>query len=406
MHDALHKANYSSCQYRSSISLHLHSTSEATCCGGSRGGHEINPVKLSDNQRIESFAEIPAEVRRRLACGERVLLVLLDAFGRDFLDAHSSHPLVQRLEVTPLRSQFPSTTTAHVTTLHFGPPVQEHGLYEWNLLEPALGEIICPLRFNSAGAAADETLSGRLDPAVLAPGPTFYETLGAPSAVAQPRAIAASVFTRLATVGAQMIAFDDLHGGALAVARALHQREELRYVLLYWDAIDHCGHQRGPGSPAFRAACRDALDALWHGLRELEGVSVLVTADHGQIDVRPDRVDHLDELWPELPALLSQPRPAGSSRDAFLHVRPGEIQRVIDGLGARLDGRAEVRRADELFTEIGPRLRARLGDVVVLPAPGRQVWLRSAAAHERWFRGQHGGCLNAETSTYLAELMR
>jgi hypothetical protein len=28
--------------------------------------------------------------------------------------------------------------------------VQEHGLYEWNVLEPELNEIICPLRFNLA----------------------------------------------------------------------------------------------------------------------------------------------------------------------------------------------------------------------------------------------------------------
>jgi hypothetical protein len=45
-----------------------------------------------------------------------------------------------------------------------------------------------------------------------------------------------------------------------------------------------------------------------------------------------------------------------------------------------------------------------LGDVVVLPADGRQAWLRSAAANEQRFRGQHGGLHEAETSTYLATM--
>jgi hypothetical protein len=57
-----------------------------------------------------------------------------------------------------------------------------------------------------------------------------------------------------------------------------------------------------------------------------------------------------------------------------------------------------------LFHQIGDRLRARLGQVVVLPAAGRQAWLRSASANERWWRGQHGGLDPAETETYLAEV--
>jgi hypothetical protein len=42
--------------------------------------------------------------------------------------------------------------------------------------------------------------------------------------------------------------------------------------------------------------------------------------------------------------------------------------------------------------------------VAVLPVRGRQAWLRSAAANEQRFRGQHGGLHEAETSTYLARL--
>ena len=147
-----------------------------------------------------------------------------------------------------------------------------------------------------------------------------------------------------------------------------------------------------------------ALDAIAAQLEDLRDVTVLVTADHGQVPVSAERVDYLDELWPELPAMLSQPRPAGSSRDAFLHVREEHVETVLAELPARLDDGARVLPAAELFDRVGPRLAARLGQVAVLPAPGRQVWLRSAPANERWFRGQHGGLDPAETETYLAEV--
>jgi len=354
---------------------------------------------------VKSFADIPTEVRRRVDAGQRVVLILLDAFGLEFLERHRDHPLIQRLDVTPLTSQFPSTTTAHVPSVHFGMPVHEHGLYEWNILEPALGEIICPLRFNSTGVEEEEgTLVGRLEPSVLAPGPTIYESLAVPCIVAQPSRLGGS-FSAVATRGAQVIGFRRLREGVRALGEAFAApRSDHRYALLYWDLVDRAGHDHGPASPEFAAACKRSLDEVWDAITALRSVTVLLTADHGQVDVGPDRVDYLDELWPDLPRLLSQPRPAGSSRDVFLHVHAEHVATVIDELSARLDGRAEVRPARELFERIGPRLEARLGDVAVLPVTGRQAWLRSAAAHEQRFRGQHGGLHEAETSTYLATL--
>ena len=59
----------------------------------------------------------------------------------------------------------------------------------------------------------------------------------------------------------------------------------------------------------------------------LRGVAVLVP-----VDVGPDRVGYLDDLWPELSTLLSQSRPAGSSRDVFLHVH---AEHVLEGLHGR-----------------------------------------------------------------------
>jgi hypothetical protein len=353
---------------------------------------------------VKSFTDIPAEVRRRIDAGERVILILLDAFGLEFLERHRDHPLIQRLEVTPLTSQFPSTTTAHVSSVHFGVPVYEHGLYEWNILEPTLGEIICPLRFNATGAEEEGTLVGRLEPSVLAPGPTFYESLAVPCVVAQPFRLAGS-FSAVATRGAQVIGFRRLNEGVRALGQMFAAAgSDHRYTLLYWDLIDAAGHVHGPGSPEFVVACRRSLDELWDAREALRKATVLLTADHGQVDVGPDRVDYLDDLWPELPRLLSLQRPAGSSRDVFLHVHPEHVPTVIHELSTRLDGRAEVRRADELFEWIGPRLKARLGDVAVLPANGRQAWLRCAAANEQRFLGQHGGLHDAETSTYLARM--
>src|SRR4029450_13795136 len=96
---------------------------------------------------MRSLGDIPVTVERLLASGERraVGVVLLDAFGRRFRERHAAHPFVRRLGVTGIATQFPPTTTAHVTTMHTGRPVGAHGLYEWNVYEPALDGVVTPI---------------------------------------------------------------------------------------------------------------------------------------------------------------------------------------------------------------------------------------------------------------------
>jgi Type I phosphodiesterase / nucleotide pyrophosphatase len=354
---------------------------------------------------VRSFAEIPGEVARRVAAGERVVLILLDALGLELLTREVDHPLLPRLEIDQLQSQFPSTTAAHVTTMHLGLPVHEHGIYEWRVLEPTLNEIIVPLRFRRDASDRDAELSGRLDPRALISSPTLYESLPTRSVVVEPFGISGTPYDRAATAGARSLAFRTLDEGLTVATRALQKDPELRYAYVYWSEIDRIGHHHGPGSPEFRSAARDALTAVQDHAEALHGAgaTVLLTADHGQVDVHPDRVDYLDELWPELTEYLTQ-RAAGSARDVFLHVAPDQIDHVIETLATRLGDRAHVCRATTLFDEIGPRLAARLADVAVLPVDGRQAWLKATPSVETWNLGSHGGRASAETATYLARV--
>jgi hypothetical protein len=317
-------------------------------------------------------------------------VILLDAFGRRFVERHSGHPFLRRLEVTGIESQFPSTTTAHVTTMHTGRPVGEHGLYEWHVYEPAIDAVITPLLFSFAGDDERDTLSGVLDPTALVAGGSLYERLPVPSTIIQPARFSPSAYDRAVARGARFAPFATLREGVETFFAAL---SEPGYAYLYWDQIDAAGHDHGPDSREFDAAVLEALDTLERGLRAT-GAVVLVTADHGQVATNPFRIDWLDELWPELPELLTQ-RPAGSPRDVFLHTR--EPDAVIAGLSERFEG--EVLAAGELVTP-GPRL----AEVCVLPAAGRMAWLRSHAGRSTTFRGNHGGRHPDEVETWVGTL--
>src|SRR5689334_13431779 len=103
------------------------------------GAHFVQP-----HYETYSFAQLPRLVRATLgldatdglrtallgplaATYEQVILCLVDGFGwRFFRQYADSFPFLRRLAregvVTQILSQFPSTTAAHVTTIHTGLP--------------------------------------------------------------------------------------------------------------------------------------------------------------------------------------------------------------------------------------------------------------------------------------------
>jgi hypothetical protein len=382
------------------------------------------------------FAAIPTTVERLIGVvgdggvaldglperADRVVVVLLDAFGWRFFTRHGDHPLLQRADaVVPLTTQFPATTTAHITTLHTGRHVGAHGLYEWNVYEPTLDALVTPLLFCFAGDAARDTLlrAGADPGVVLAQDSTLYERLSAAGVschVFGPGGFTPSTYDRAMVRGATIHPMADLASGLAELATAL-AADERAYGYVYWDEVDSTGHQHGPSSPQFAAAAQRSLDTLDAGLRALpEGTIVLLTADHGQIDVYPETTLYVNEAWPGVVDLLARGAgnrllaPAGSARDLFLHARPGAVDDLVAGLERLVGERATVHRVEEIVDagwmgEPGDRLRARLADVCVLPEVGETVWWRERHRFDMRFRGHHGGLADDEARTQVAALV-
>ena len=383
----------------------------------------MSAIRLPERGR-RCFDQLPATVERLLtgttsgqALDEpllsgrfaRVALIYLDAFGWWFLERQRvlGHPLLDRIAsdgvVAQLTCQFPSTTTAHVTTIHSGMPVAEHGLYEWHLLEPSLNRLITPLLFSFSGDGRRESLAGVLDPENVYPHESFYARLaerGVRSNVAQPSELALGSPNRVLLRGAGVLPFSSAEQGLAAAAAAL-AAADVGYAVVYLDEVDSLMHHIGPEGAAPDAAFAKALTLVDHA-PFTSGTLVLLTADHGMSPIDPARTVYVNEVWPELAGHLETGAdgkplaPAGSCRDLFLHVRDGQTSEVRDELAERLDGIADVRVVDDLVTcgafDIpSARLRARLGDVVVLPRYGEAVFWHEPGHFVQEFHGQHGG---------------
>jgi hypothetical protein len=337
---------------------------------------------------------------------ERVVFVYFDAFGWTFLERHAAHLLFGRARsnglLTQLTAQFPSTTTAQVTTIHSGLPVAEHGLYEWHVYEPTLDRLITPLLFSFAGDGIRGTLLGQIDPDGLFPGDSIYARLadaGVRSTVVLPTSIADSAPNVGLLRKAEVVPFETAPSALAAASRALD--EGTGYAHVYLDALDSLMHGVGTDDDAVGFVIQNVLDDL-HRATFPPGTLVLLTADHGMAPVDPERTIYVNELWPGLGERLETGAdgkplaPAGSCRDLFLHVRDGHVDEVCAELGERLDGTADVVAVAELIAEAivsepSARLRSRLANVVVLPRYGEAVYWHEPGRFEQRLHGQHGG---------------
>ncbi len=355
-----------------------------------------------------------------------MVLFLVDGFGWRFFERFQDAPFLKRIArngtIEKLTSQFPSTTAAHLTTIHTGLPVGVSGIYEWYIYEPALDRIIAPLLFSHAGTRERETLkAAKVDPSVIFPRGTFYSELkqmGVVPYVYSVRDYTPSTFSKAVTTGAELLRFITLPEALVNLGLLLEEQNKPTYIHLYFDRIDTIAHEYGPGAPQTEAEIQAFLLIMEHYFEQVfkgKRVLFLMTADHGQVDVSPKTTIYLntDRRFKGLERFIKTNQsgqlliPAGSARDMFLHIKDDLLDEAQAFLSKRLEGKADVVKVASLMedgyfgTEISPRFRERVGNLVILPYPNESVWWYEKDRFEQRFYGHHGGLTAQEMETVL-----
>ncbi|MBV6397293.1 MAG: hypothetical protein HFACDABA_02903 [Anaerolineales bacterium] len=374
------------------------------------------------------FAGIPARIRAHLASGQydAVVFCLVDGFGWRFVERFQEAPFIKRLArdgtLEKLTSQFPSTTAAHVTTIHTGLPVGESGVYEWFYYEPQLDRVITPLLFSFAGDKARDTLKGHIDAKKLYPKQTLYNQLrndGVESHVFGIRDYTPSTYSNIVMKGATLNSFKTLSEALINLRLLLERQTKPTYVNLYFDKIDGLCHEYGPNAPQVEAEIETFLLIMEHYFTRIfpqgKRILFLMTADHGACEVDPRATTFLntDARCAGVERFLKTNRggelivPAGSARDMFLYVKDDLLDEAQDFLARRLEGRAEVVQVSDLIKEgyfgptLSPEFRGRVGNLVILSKRYEATWWYVKDKFEQRYYGHHGGLTPQEMEIAL-----
>jgi predicted AlkP superfamily pyrophosphatase or phosphodiesterase len=379
----------------------------------------MNPTFVKPKYDSGGFAGIPNRIKAAFASKQydAVVLFFIDAFGWRFYERFQDAAFIQRIakhgKIEKLTSQFPSTTAAHVTTIHTGLPVGESGVHEWYYYEPHVDQIIAPLLFSVAGTTERDTLKKtKVNPEKLYPKSVFYpelKNMGVEVYNLGLREYTPSTFSKVAMIGSEFRAFKTLSEALVNLGILLEKKKSPLYVNLYFDKIDALAHEYGPSAPQTEAEIETFLLMLEHYFeRTFNGkkkVLFLMTADHGVSEVSPQRTVYLniDKDFKGFDRFIKKNRkgdllvPAGSARDMFLYIKDDILDEAQAFLSKRLEGKADVVKTETLIHEgyfgekISQRFRERVGNLVALSYRHEAVWWFEKEKYEQKYFGHHGG---------------
>src|SRR5688572_10250868 len=389
----------------------------------------MNEQFIKPRYDVSGFAGIPDRIKNAFTSGkyDAVVLFLVDAFGWRFFERFQDEAFIKRMakdgNIEKLTSQFPSTTAAHVTTIHTGWPVGQSGVYEWYYYEPQLDAIIAPLLFSYAGSPhRDNLTSTGIHPPLLYPRGFFYPELkkmGVDPFVFAIRDYTPSTFSNVVMAGAEQHSFRTLSEAFVNLGLVLEQQTNRTYIHLYFDKIDTLCHEYGPDAPQTEAEIETFLLMMEHYFERIfngrKKILFLMTADHGATEVDPETTTYLNTNphFAGFERFLKTNRrgellvPAGSARDMFLYIKDDLLDEVQSFLATRLEGKADVIKTDSLIAneyfgmEVSPRFRERVGNLVILPYRYESVWWYEKGKFEQRFYGHHGGLTPQEMETIL-----
>ncbi|MBL8050208.1 MAG: alkaline phosphatase family protein, partial [Anaerolineales bacterium] len=344
-------------------------------------------------------------------------------FFEKFQDAPFIKQVAKHGKIEKLTSQFPSTTAAHVTTIHTGLPVGVSGVHEWYYYEPSVDLVIAPLLFSKAGNFERESLrqlggnAGEVFPKGI-----FYPELkkmGVDSFNFGIRDYMASTYSKAVMKGSEVRGFKTLSEALINLGFLLEKQSKQTYIQLYFDKIDSLAHEYGATAPQTEAEVQTFLLIMEHYFEKIfrgkKNVLFLMTADHGIAEVDPNRTVYLNKsrAFHGIEKFIKSNRrgglivPAGSARDMFLYIKDDLLDDAQDFLAKRLEGKADVVKTESLIeqgyfgAEISKRFYDRVGNLVVLSYLNETVWWYEKDKFDMTFYGHHGGLTPQEMETIL-----
>ncbi|MFM6974364.1 MAG: alkaline phosphatase family protein [Agromyces sp.] len=372
---------------------------------------QMLPSRDSDSVRLaevltSSLAAVRGESNRLgLPRVESAIVLLVDGLGLSNLRASAGYARSINAAMTKKSdwalATFPSTTATALASLSTGVEPGEHGIVGYSVFDRAAGLIRNQLTGWGPG----------MEPTDWQRASTVFErtrAAGLRADVIGHRKFAGSGFSSAVLRGAEYVPADEI---SARLERAVERSVEPGVSYVYVSELDQAAHAHGWKSDRWLALLEEIDTAVRSSVGRLgPRVGMLLTADHGVIDVPAFRHVLIDERAPALrdgvQATAGDPRAMGlwltDAPAAEARSTAAEDWQHALGDSAWVLSREQALDARLYGSSVHPAVVDRIADVLVIAR--KQVAFydgRTATPQSRSMIGQHGAMSDEETRVPL-----
>lgn len=306
---------------------------------------------------MDPDGNVPDWFPSSLAGARQIAYLVIDGLGWNQFKQHESRmKRLSSMDGRRITTVCPTTTATALTSLTTGLTPGEHGVIGYRMRVGR--EVLNVLRWTTGRGDARESIH----PVDIQPNEAFEGER--PPAVTRAEFIATG-FTEAHLNPVRFVGYRMPSTMTTEVVRLLREGEPLVYA--YYDGIDKVAHEYGLGE--HYAAELGAVDRMIGFIANQlpAGAALVVTSDHGQVDVG-DAVVRLDR---SVLALLDGQ--SGEGRFRWLHARAGTANDLYAICRDLYADRAWVMTRDQVLRQgwFGPTVRPdaadMLGDVALVP---------------------------------------
>ena len=348
--------------------------------------------------------------RLELPAVDRAVVVLIDGLGADPLRERAGHARTlasaMATKADIIATGVPTTTAAALATLTTGVGPGEHGIVGYAAVDAANDRVVNQLRGWDL----------RMQPEVWQPVPTLFEQAGGrglDAVVIGAPQYRDSGFTHAVLRGARYLEGRRPADRAAALIELLADQSWRGIAYVYLPELDQAAHQHGWRSHEWTTALETADATVASVLpvlaepRSKVRTGLLVTADHGMVDVPPH--GHV-VLEPGAELLRGVHHVAGEPRMLHLHTKDGTAEAITDLADrwrASEASRSWIATRQEAidagwFGPVRPDVLPRIGEVLIA---ARSLVAYATAEQEAAgagsMVGQHGSWTPEETRVPL-----
>jgi len=306
-----------------------------------------------------------------VGASDHLVFIMIDGLGTNLLSGVLEDSFLAAHRATDLRTVFPSTTAAVLTSVATGEWPNVHAATGWWTHLEEIGSTAAILPFSRRSDAKPLVGLGMTAEQVF-PVSSLMNRIPRETLSLIPHHVVDSVYSTYMSGGRERRGHRSLVDAVNIVVERVRHASGPTYTYLYTDRVDSIAHHHGIEHPYVRDALSEVDRQVQRLAQELDGRGrIVLTGDHGFLDVPPNR-RHQIRASDALLRLLRFP-PSGDARVMYLHVRQGFEGRVRYLLQQRFGDQFLVLGTDqvEALELLGPGhilepARSRVGDLIAI----------------------------------------